>query len=110
MVDPKQLDDLVRRLAASMPKGVQVLQEDVTRSFRATLESGLDKLDLVTRDEFDVQAAVLARTRSKLEALEAKVAELEAAAPAAAKTRSAKTATAGTGSASAGHRKPKQTD
>ena len=79
MLDPKQIDDLARRLAASMPKGIQVLQEDLNRSFRATLESGLGRLDLVTREEFDVQAAVLARTRAKLEALEAKVAELEAA-------------------------------
>jgi BMFP domain-containing protein YqiC len=79
MLDPKQLDDLARRLAASMPKGIQVLQEDLNRSFRATLESGLGRLDLVTREEFDVQAAVLARTRAKLEALEAKVAELEKA-------------------------------
>lgn len=77
MLDPKQLDDFARRLAASMPKGVQVLQEDINRSFRATLEAGLSKLDLVTREEFDVQAAVLARTRAKLEALEARVAEME---------------------------------
>ena len=77
MLDPKQLDDFARRLAASMPKGVQVLQEDINRSFRATLEAGLNKLDLVTREEFDVQAAVLARTRAKLEALEARVAEME---------------------------------
>jgi BMFP domain-containing protein YqiC len=77
MLDPKQLDDFARRLAASMPKGVQVLQEDINRSFRATLEAGLNKLDLVTREEFDVQAAVLARTRAKLEALEARIADLE---------------------------------
>jgi BMFP domain-containing protein YqiC len=78
MFDPKQLDDLARRLSASMPKGVQVLQEDLNRGFRATLEAGLGKLDLVTREEFDVQAAVLARTRAKLVALQARVAELEA--------------------------------
>jgi hypothetical protein len=77
MLDPKQLDDLARRLAASMPKGVQVLQEDLNRSFRATLEAGLSRLDLVTREEFDVQAAVLARSRAKLDALEQRVAELE---------------------------------
>jgi hypothetical protein len=79
MLDPKQLDDLARRLAASMPKGVQVLQEDLNRGFRATIEAGLGKLDLVTREEFDVQAAVLARTRAKLEALQLRVAELEIA-------------------------------
>ncbi|MBK1649733.1 ubiquinone biosynthesis accessory factor UbiK [Rhabdochromatium marinum] len=83
MLDPKQLDDLARRLSSAMPKGVQVLQEDLQRSLRATLEAGLNRLDLVTREEFDIQAAVLARSRAKLEALEARVAELEEAARAA---------------------------
>ncbi|MBK5941657.1 ubiquinone biosynthesis accessory factor UbiK [Halochromatium roseum] len=78
MLDPKQIDDLARRLAEHAPKGFQVLQEDIGRSFRATLESGLARLDLVTREEFDVQAAVLARSRAKLAALEKRVAALEA--------------------------------
>ncbi|EIC20618.1 ubiquinone biosynthesis accessory factor UbiK [Thiorhodovibrio frisius] len=77
MLDPKQLDELARRLSAAMPKGMQVLQEDLQRSMRATLEAGLNRLDLVTREEFDIQAAVLARSRAKLEALEARIAELE---------------------------------
>jgi BMFP domain-containing protein YqiC len=80
MLDPKQLDDLARRMAASMPKGMQVLQEDLSRTFRATLEAGLARLDLVSREEFDVQAAVLARTRAKIEDLAARVAKLEEAA------------------------------
>ncbi|NBC48609.1 MAG: accessory factor UbiK family protein [Gammaproteobacteria bacterium] len=78
MLEPKQIDDLARRLAANAPKGFQVLQEDLNRSFRATLEAALSRLDLVTREEFDVQAAVLARSRAKLEALEKRVAALEA--------------------------------
>jgi len=53
MLDPKQLDDLARRLAESMPEGLKVLREDLSRGFRSTLESGLGKLDLVTREEFD---------------------------------------------------------
>lgn len=77
MLDPKQIDDLARRLAEHTPKGFQVLQEDLNRSFRATLEAGLTRLDLVTREEFDVQAAVLARSRAKLAALEKRVAALE---------------------------------
>jgi len=77
MLDPKTLDDLARRMAASMPKGFQVLQEDLHRSFQATLQSALDRLDLVTREEFDVQREVLARTRAKLDALARRVAELE---------------------------------
>jgi BMFP domain-containing protein YqiC len=91
MLEPKQLDDLARRLAESMPEGVKLLREDLSRGFRSTLEAGLGRLDLVTREEFDVQAAVLARTRAKLEALAARVAELEAAAtePAAPATKPA---------------------
>jgi len=77
MLDPKQIDDLARRLAEQAPKGLQLLQEDLSRSFRATLESGLSRLNLVTREEFDVQAAVLARSRAKLAALEKRVAALE---------------------------------
>jgi BMFP domain-containing protein YqiC len=77
MLDPRHLDDLAKRLSGSLPKGLQALQEDINRNLRASLEAGLTKLDLVTREEFDVQAAVLARTREKLEKLEALVAELE---------------------------------
>lgn len=78
MIDPKLFDDLSQRLAASVPKGVQLLQEDLSRNFRGVIEAGLARLDLVTREEFDVQQAVLARTRQKLEALERQVADLEA--------------------------------
>jgi BMFP domain-containing protein YqiC len=77
MLDPKHLDDLAQRMAGSLPKGLQALQADINRNLRATLEAGVAKLDLVTREEFDVQAAVLTRTREKLAALEARVAELE---------------------------------
>ena len=77
MIDPKLFDDLSQRLAASVPKGVQALQEDLSRNFRGVIEAGLARLDLVTREEFDVQQAVLARTRQKLEALERQVADLE---------------------------------
>ncbi|MBN2885470.1 MAG: accessory factor UbiK family protein [Chromatiaceae bacterium] len=79
MLDPKQLDDLVRRMSSAMPKGLQMLQEDINRNLRASLEAGLNRLDLVTREEFDVQSAVLARTREKVTQLEAQVAALEAA-------------------------------
>jgi BMFP domain-containing protein YqiC len=77
MLDPKHLDDLTQRLAGSLPRGLQALQQDINRNLRAALEAGLAKLDLVTREEFDVQAAVLARTREKLTRLEAEVAKLE---------------------------------
>jgi len=77
MLAPKHLDDLAQRLSSSLPKGLQALREDLDRNLRESLAGGLAKLDLVTREEFDVQAAVLARTREKLERLEALVTELE---------------------------------
>ncbi|MCB1759238.1 MAG: accessory factor UbiK family protein [Gammaproteobacteria bacterium] len=77
MIDPKLLDDLAKRLAAGVPGGIQSLQQDLQKNFRAVLEAGLRKLDLVTREEFDVQRAVLARTRDKLEQLEQQLAALE---------------------------------
>ncbi|HIP53638.1 MAG TPA: accessory factor UbiK family protein [Chromatiales bacterium] len=79
MIDPKQLDDLAQHLAGSLPSGFQLLQDDLKRNLMASLEAGLAKLDLVTREEFDVQQAVLLRTREKLERLEREVARLEAA-------------------------------
>lgn len=78
MLDPKQLDDIAQRLAGSLPKALLALPEDLGRTLRAALEAGLSRLDLVTREELDVQQAVLARTRHKLELLEARVAVLEA--------------------------------
>ena len=77
MIDPKLLDDLAERLAGSVPGGIQILQDDLKKNLRASLEAGLAKLDLVTREEFDVQSAVLARTREKLQLLEAQLEELE---------------------------------
>lgn len=71
------IDELARRLADSLPGGLKALREDAEQNFRAVLQAGLTRLDLVTREEFDVQAAVLRRTREKLEALEARLAKLE---------------------------------
>ena len=60
-----------------MPPGLKESQEELQQTFKSALQSGLGKLDLVTREEFDVQRAVLLRTREKLEALERAVAALE---------------------------------
>jgi ubiquinone biosynthesis accessory factor UbiK len=76
-MDPRFIDDLARRLSASVPQGISNMRRDIEENFKAVLQSGLAKMDLVTRQEFDVQAGVLRRTREKLEALEAKIAELE---------------------------------
>ncbi len=80
MIDPKHLDDLARKLGGQLPAGLQVLKEDFERNLRAGLSAALERMDLVTREEFEVQRAVLLRTRERLEALEGRVAELERAA------------------------------
>lgn len=80
MFDPKFFDDLSRRVSEGMPRGIQILQEDFQRNLRTALEGALTRMNLVTREEFDVQQAVLLRTREKLEALEKRVAKLEAVA------------------------------
>jgi BMFP domain-containing protein YqiC len=75
--DPRLIDDLARRLAGSVPESVMALRRDLEQNFKGVLQSQLAQLDLVTREEFDVQATVLKRTREKLVALEARLAELE---------------------------------
>ncbi len=77
MIDKSVLDDLAKRVSDSIPDGLKFLQDDLEKNLRSALEAGLSHLDLVTREEFDLQTAVLARTREKLEQLEKIVAELE---------------------------------
>ena len=73
----ESIESLAKTLADSLPGSLKSIRDDVEQNFRGVLRNGLEKLDLVTREEFEVQEAVLQRTREKLEALEAKVAELE---------------------------------
>ncbi len=75
--DPKSLDDLARRLADAVPPGLTALKNDLEQNFKAVLQSGLTKLDLVTRQEFDIQSGVLRRSRERLEELEARIVALE---------------------------------
>jgi hypothetical protein len=77
--DPRLIDDLARRLAGSVPESLVALRRDLEQNFKSVLQSGLTRFDLVTREEFDVQTAVLRRTREKLEQLEARLRELETA-------------------------------
>ena len=76
MIDLAQLDELARRLSSLVPPGLRDGREDLQQNFKSVLQAGLGKLDLVTREEFDVQRAVLLRTREKLDALEQRLAEL----------------------------------
>ena len=75
--DPRSLDELARKLADSVPPGLTALKNDLEQNFKAVLQSGLTRLDLVTRQEFDIQAAVLRRSRERLEELEKRLAALE---------------------------------
>ncbi len=77
MFDPKSIDDIANKLADAIPPGLNNIKDDMEKNFHAILQGALGKLDLVTREEFEVQKAVLAKTRSKLEALEQTVAEIE---------------------------------
>ena len=77
MLDPKIFDELSKRVADSLPKGLGVLQEDLQQNLRSALESALGRMNLVTREEFEIQQAVLLRTREKLEALSKRIVELE---------------------------------
>lgn len=77
MLDGKGLDDLVKGISQALPQGLRDIQHDIEKNLRAALQAGFARLDLVTREEFEVQTAVLARTRAKVEALESQVATLE---------------------------------
>jgi BMFP domain-containing protein YqiC len=76
--DPRLIDDLARRLASAVPENVAAVGRDLEQNFKGVLQAQLARLDLVTREEFDVQSAVLKRTREKLTALEQRLARLEA--------------------------------
>jgi len=78
MLDNKVLDDIARRLSGAMPATAKGVQNDLEKNLRAATQAVFAKLDLVTREEFDVQRKVLARSREKIEQLEKQVAELEA--------------------------------
>jgi hypothetical protein len=77
MIDTKKIEEVVQSITNALPPGLVQMQEDAEKNIRAALTSTFNKLDLVTREEFEVQTQVLHRTREKLEALEKRVAELE---------------------------------
>lgn len=73
----ESIEDIARKLTEALPDGLRAVREDLENNFRGVLRSSLAKLDLVTREEFEVQEAVLEKTRAKLEALEARLKEME---------------------------------
>jgi BMFP domain-containing protein YqiC len=77
-INSSGLDDLARRLADSVPESVRAFGRDLEGNFKAVLQAQLAKLDLVSRQEFDVQAAILARTQAKLAEMEARLKEIDA--------------------------------
>ena len=77
MIDTKQIDELAQRFSDALPPGLNHFRDEMERNMRAVMQSTFTKMNLVGREEFDVQSAVLARTREKLEALEQLVAQLE---------------------------------
>ncbi len=74
----ESIEDIARKLAETVPEGLRAVREDLENNFRSVLRASLARLDLVTRDEFEVQEAVLAKTREKLDRLEARLEEIEA--------------------------------
>ena len=77
-IDLAHIDELARRLSSLVPSGMREGREELQQNFKSVLQTGLGKLDLVTRDEFDVQRAVLLRTRDKLNELQRAIAQIEA--------------------------------
>lgn len=77
MFNTKFIDDTVKRLSESLPPGLNKFRKDLEKNFRIILQSMLAKLDLVTREEFDIQKKVLAKTRAKINTLEKQIAHLE---------------------------------
>lgn len=76
MFDPKQFDDLTKKLFAALPPSLQNIEQDIQKKFKDVLQATFAHMDLVTREEFDVQSKVLARTREKLDKIQNQVNEI----------------------------------
>jgi len=77
MIDIQSLNGLADKITSAIPDSVKMLKEDANNNIKAVLESGLQQMNLVSREEFDVQTALLERTQLKLQQLEVQLAELE---------------------------------
>ena len=79
MIDNKTLDEMARKFTEMLPESVRNAQKDVEKNVKASLSGAFQRMDLVTREEFDVQVALLERTRERLGAMEERVTALEKA-------------------------------
>ena len=77
MINPNKIEEMARSIQAALPPGLKSVGEEVYKKVKQVLQAQLMKLDLVSREEFDVQTKVLLRTREKLQALEDKLQQLE---------------------------------
>ena len=77
MLDPKKIEEVMTSISSALPPGLGNMKEDIEKNVRSVMSATFAKLDLVTREEFDIQTQVLHRTREKLEQLEQHVAALE---------------------------------
>ena len=78
MIKQKPLDELTQRISALLPDGIRGVKADVENNIHSLLQDTFSKLNLVSREEFDIQSALLQRTREKLDKLEKQITELEA--------------------------------
>lgn len=77
MENKNTFDDLAKKITDLLPGNIQQMQQDLESSIKALLQSSLSRMNLVSREEFDIQSALLARTREKLDQLEKQLAEIE---------------------------------
>lgn len=77
MIKPQAVEDVVDKIGQLIPQDLKTIQEEFQTNVKAVLVAGLKKMDLVTREEFDVQKAVLAKTREKLKVLEMELKNLQ---------------------------------
>ncbi|MDI9817865.1 MULTISPECIES: accessory factor UbiK family protein [unclassified Legionella] len=76
MFNTRQLDELAKKLLATLPLSVQNFEKEIQQKFKEVLQASFARLDLVTREEFDIQTKVLARTREKLDELQIEIENL----------------------------------
>ncbi len=78
MINAKKIEDIAKQISDSIPAGMKNIATDIESKTKQVLQSKLAQLDVVTREEFDVQTQVLIKTRAKLDEMAAKIAEIEA--------------------------------